>query len=496
MNAQGVAGRGVPDAEPRRQHRRPVPDRRHAVGPAAHAADRGVRRAEESDAAPGRRVPHRHAVVDRPARTERLRRRVPDPARRVPRGSEDRGVRHDRRDPVGDLHAVDVPAGELRHGDQREERGAEGSQPARVGGARADHRDDRADGRAAEPVPAADRAVGRSDAEPDPSGGAGPDPGGDAGGFGTRPFGVRSSPLESRRIPPNPKPGSRIAPWWPDDAVTARNRADGVRGGRRHRRHDRRSVPRTRASGCRSAASAWSAWSAPRSRRSCCGTTTRSASASSWPTTSACSSRWCSSSSACCRWRSRRRRSSARGCPQGEYYALMLFSLAGMMLMATATDLLVIFLALEVMSHWRVHAHGDPARLAAQHRSGVQVFPARRVLERVLPLRHRVHLRPHRQHAARSRRQPHRGAGDDADADAAAGARPAARRLRVQGVGRAVPHVDAGRIRRRATGGHRLHVHRRQGRCVRRVRARVPLRIRAAARRLGTRALGRSPPRR
>lgn len=38
------------------------------------------------------------------------------------------------------------------------------------------------------------------------------------------------------------------------------------------------------------------------------------------------------------------------GLPPGEYYALMLFSLAGMMLMATATDLLVIFLALEVLS--------------------------------------------------------------------------------------------------------------------------------------------------
>jgi NADH-quinone oxidoreductase subunit N len=36
--------------------------------------------------------------------------------------------------------------------------------------------------------------------------------------------------------------------------------------------------------------------------------------------------------------------------PAGEYYALMLFALAGMMLMATASDLLVIFLALEVMS--------------------------------------------------------------------------------------------------------------------------------------------------
>jgi NADH-quinone oxidoreductase subunit N len=36
--------------------------------------------------------------------------------------------------------------------------------------------------------------------------------------------------------------------------------------------------------------------------------------------------------------------------PRGEYYALLLFSLAGMMLMATAADLLVIFLALEVLS--------------------------------------------------------------------------------------------------------------------------------------------------
>jgi NADH-quinone oxidoreductase subunit N len=36
--------------------------------------------------------------------------------------------------------------------------------------------------------------------------------------------------------------------------------------------------------------------------------------------------------------------------PRGEYYALLLFALAGMMLMATASDLLVIFLALETMS--------------------------------------------------------------------------------------------------------------------------------------------------
>jgi len=38
------------------------------------------------------------------------------------------------------------------------------------------------------------------------------------------------------------------------------------------------------------------------------------------------------------------------GLPLGEYYALTLFAISGMMLMASATDLLVIFLALEVLS--------------------------------------------------------------------------------------------------------------------------------------------------
>ena len=38
------------------------------------------------------------------------------------------------------------------------------------------------------------------------------------------------------------------------------------------------------------------------------------------------------------------------GLPSGEYYALLLFSIVGMMLMAQATDLLLMFLALETMS--------------------------------------------------------------------------------------------------------------------------------------------------
>jgi NADH-quinone oxidoreductase subunit N len=38
------------------------------------------------------------------------------------------------------------------------------------------------------------------------------------------------------------------------------------------------------------------------------------------------------------------------GLPSGEYYALVLFSIVGMIMMATATDLLVIFIALEILS--------------------------------------------------------------------------------------------------------------------------------------------------
>src|SRR3954471_4860553 len=38
------------------------------------------------------------------------------------------------------------------------------------------------------------------------------------------------------------------------------------------------------------------------------------------------------------------------GMPAGEYYAVMLFSIVGMMMMATANDLLVIFIALEILS--------------------------------------------------------------------------------------------------------------------------------------------------
>ena len=70
-----------------------------------------------------------------------------------------------------------------------------------------------------------------------------------------------------------------------------------------------------------------------------------------------------------------------------------------MMMMAAATDLLVIFIALEILSLAVYVLTGIRRDSARRRRGGVQVLPARRVLERVLPLRHRVRVR-----AVRARR--------------------------------------------------------------------------------------------
>ena len=148
------AGRGLPDARARHLDRRALPHRRHAVRSAAHARDRGVRRPQGGHAEAGRGVPADHAGVGRAAGHERLRRRVPDPARRVRAASSTHasavhGGRGDRRDSLGRLHALDVPARELRAGDQREEPRPARSQRARVVRDRAGLRDVHRHGRRA-----------------------------------------------------------------------------------------------------------------------------------------------------------------------------------------------------------------------------------------------------------------------------------------------------------------------------------------------------------
>ena len=95
--------------------------------------------------------------------------------------------------------------------------------------------------------------------------------------------------------------------------------------------------------------------------------------------------------------------------PLGEYYALMLFSMSGMMLMGSTRDLLVIFIALEIMSLGVYVMTGFRRDSAAGRRGRIQVLRARRVLERVLPLRHRARFAVGGHDQAR-RARPARGA--------------------------------------------------------------------------------------
>ena len=167
------------------------------------------------------------------------------------------------------------------------------------------------------------------------------------------------------------------------------------------------------------------------------------------------------------------------GLPPGEFYALTLFGLSGMMLMAAATDLLVIFLALEVLSLSvyvltglrRASATGAEAAFkyfllgafsSAFFLYGIAFAFAVSGSTRLEQIGIAFSAQGAAADAGAARRRPSRGG------------------VRVQGVRRAVPHVDAGCVRRRADHRHGLHVDRGQGGGVRRVRARVPGAARAA----------------
>ena len=151
-----------------------------------------------------------------------------------------------------------------------------------------------------------------------------------------------------------------------------------------------------------------------------------------------------------------------------EYVALLLFSVAGMLTMAAANDLIVVFVALEVLSIPLYVLAGvrPPAGPVARGRH--QVLRARRVLLGDLPLRRRARLRRHRDDVARrdpvvprdprARRRGH----------AARRHGAAARRARLQDRRGAVPHVDARRLRGRAEPGDRVHGVGHEGRRLRR----------------------------
>ena len=110
----GPRRRHLPDAQPRRGLGRAVPLRRRDLRPHAHARDFRLWRAGQPHAGLCRLF---HGVRARQCRTaghRRLRRRIPHPARRLPRQHLGRDLRGDRRDPLGVLYALSLLAGDLR----------------------------------------------------------------------------------------------------------------------------------------------------------------------------------------------------------------------------------------------------------------------------------------------------------------------------------------------------------------------------------------------
>ena len=118
MNARGHPGRDLPDAVARPRLRRAVPVRRRRLRPHAHARDRRLWRAGQQHAEIRRRLHGLHHGQCRPAGHQRLHRRVPDAARRLPGQHLGGALRHHRRHPVGRLCALALPPGDLRRADQ------------------------------------------------------------------------------------------------------------------------------------------------------------------------------------------------------------------------------------------------------------------------------------------------------------------------------------------------------------------------------------------
>ena len=108
--------------------------------------------------------------------------------------------------------------------------------------------------------------------------------------------------------------------------------------------------------------------------------------------------------------------------PAGEYYAITLFAIAGMMIMAIATDLLLIFLALEILSLAVYVLTGmrrdDPASTEGAFKYFLLgAFSSAFFLYGIALVVH-----AHRQHAPRSHRQLHGRGGHEREPDDADGA--------------------------------------------------------------------------
>ena len=147
-------------AEPRDLHGCALPSGRRRLRTAAHPRDLRVRRPFQGHAGVRDGVPRDDDVVDRPAGAQRLHRRVPDSARGVRRQQGVGGVRGERRRSRRGLHALPVPADDVRQDRESEEREADGSERPRVCHLRAAPHSRSLDGTVSGAVPAATGHVG------------------------------------------------------------------------------------------------------------------------------------------------------------------------------------------------------------------------------------------------------------------------------------------------------------------------------------------------
>ena len=133
-----------------------------------------------------------------------------------------------------------------------------------------------------------------------------------------------------------------------------------------------------------------------------------------------------------------------------EYPILILLSTVGMGMLISAGDLIALYLGLELMS-LALYVVAASNRDSVQiDRGRPEVFRARRAVVGDAALRLLADLRLHRQRVVRRHRQGVGAGRHRADFRP----RVPVRRLLLQGVGGAVPHVDAGRLRGRADAGH------------------------------------------
>ena len=178
----------------------------------------------------------------------------------------------------------------------------------------------------------------------------------------------------------------------------------------------------------------------------------------------------------------------------GEYYALLLLSALGMMLMASGTNLMVVFVGLEILSlALYILSAFLPGRERSQE-AGMKYFLlssfASAFLLYGMALTYGstgttflLDIRTFLDAASPQFYEWLR-------ADAARRAGPHGRRLQLQGLRDPLPGVDPGCLRRRAHAGDCLHVRRNQGRRVRRDCSHLPLRAASARRAVDAGLLG------